>query len=71
MKELRSYTSQCATCPYVVCCVTIARCMMNNIALLQSTRDKIDIEREMRVAVSNIEPRFHKMCTEQEAYTSH
>ena len=34
-------------------------------------RNKIDIEREMRVAISNIAPRFDKMCREQQAHCSH
>ena len=33
-------------------------------------RNKIDIEREMRVAISNIAPHFDKMCIEQQAYCS-
>ena len=31
-------------------------------------RYKIDIEREMRVAISNIVLRFDKMCVEQQAH---
>ena len=34
-------------------------------------RNKIDIERDMRVAISNIAPRFNKMCIEQQAHCSH
>ena len=34
-------------------------------------RNKIDVEREMRVAVSNIDRDLIKMCTEQLAHTSH
>ena len=34
-------------------------------------RNKIDIERDMCVAISNIAPRFNKMCIEQQAYCSH
>ena len=34
-------------------------------------RNKIDIEREMRVAISNIAPRFDKMYIEQQAHCSH
>ena len=33
--------------------------------------NKIDFEREMCVAVSNIAPRFDKMCIEQQAHCSH
>ena len=42
------------------------------VAVIKSKyRNKIDIEREMRVAISNIAPRFDKMCIEQQAHTSH
>ena len=34
-------------------------------------RNKIDIERDMRVAILNIAPRFNKMCIEQQAHCSH
>ena len=34
-------------------------------------RNKIDIERDMRVAISNIAPRFNKMCLQQQAHCSH
>ena len=34
-------------------------------------RNKIDIERQMRVAISKIAPRFDKMCLEQQAHCSH
>ena len=34
-------------------------------------QNKIGIEREMRVAISNIAPRFDKMCIEQQAHCSH
>ena len=68
--SLHSYTSQCVACPYVVCCVTMGRCLMNTIKHCYNC-NKIDIERQMRVAVSNIEPRFDEMCTEQQAHTSH
>ena len=34
-------------------------------------RNKIDIERDMCVAISNIAPRFDKMCIEQQAHCSH
>ena len=38
------------------------------VAVIKSKyRNKIDIERKMRVAISNIAPRFHKMCIEQQA----
>ena len=32
---------------------------------------KIDIERGMRVAISNIAPRYNKICIEQQAHCSH
>ena len=42
------------------------------VAVIKSKyRNKIDIEREMRVAISNIAPRFDKMCREQQAHCSH
>ena len=34
-------------------------------------RNKIDIERKMCVAISNIAPRLNKMCIEQQAHCSH
>ena len=34
-------------------------------------RNKIDIEREMRVTTSNTAQRFDKMCIEQQAHCSH
>jgi len=34
-------------------------------------RSKIDTECDMRVAMSNIAPRFDEMCTEQQAHCSH
>lgn len=34
-------------------------------------RNTIDVEREMRVAISNIEPRFEKLCMKQQAHCSH
>ena len=34
-------------------------------------RNKIDIERNMCVAISNIAPRLNKMCIEQQAHCSH
>ena len=34
-------------------------------------RNKIDFEREMRVAISNIAARFDKMYIEQQAHCSH
>ena len=60
-------------CSLPVCgiCVIVVLYMMNNKALLQFSCNKIDIEREMQVAISNIESRFDKMCTEQQAHTSH
>lgn len=33
-------------------------------------RNRVGIEREMRVARSNIEPQFDKMCLDQQAYSS-
>ena len=42
------------------------------VAVMKSKYDnKIDIEREMRVALSNIAPRFDKMCIKQHAHASH
>ena len=42
------------------------------VAVIKSKyRNRIDIEREMHVAISNIEPRFDKMCLEQQAHISH
>ena len=42
------------------------------VAVIKSKyRNKIDIEREMRVALSNTAPRFNKMCIEQQAHCSH
>ena len=34
-------------------------------------RNETDIEREMSVAISNVAPRFDKMCVEQQAHCSH
>ena len=34
-------------------------------------RNKIEIERDMLVAISNIAPRFNKMCIEQQTHCSH
>ena len=34
-------------------------------------RGKIDIERDLRVAISSIEPQFNKMREEQQAHCSH
>ena len=34
-------------------------------------RSRIDVEREMRVAVSKILPRFHDLCKNKQAHTSH
>ena len=34
-------------------------------------RNKIDIERDMCVAISNIAPRFNKICIQQQAHCSH
>ena len=42
------------------------------VAVIKSKhRNKIDIEREICVAISNIAPRFDKMCREQQAHCSH
>ena len=42
------------------------------VAVIKSKyRNKIDIEREMRVAISNIAPRFDKISVEQQAHCSH
>ena len=42
------------------------------VAVIKSKyRNKIDIELEMRVEISNIAPRFVKMCREQQAHCSH
>ena len=42
------------------------------VAVIKSKyRNKIDIELETRVAISNIVPRFDKMCVEQQAHCSH
>ena len=41
------------------------------VAVIKSKyRNKIDIERDMCVAISNIAPRFNKMCIEQQAHCS-
>ena len=41
------------------------------VAVIKSKyRNKIVIEREMRVAISNIAPRFDKMCLKQKAHSS-
>ena len=43
----------------------------SSVAVIRSKyRNKIDIEREMHVAISNIEPRFDKICMEQQAHCS-
>lgn len=34
-------------------------------------RSKIDVEKEMRVAISKLEPRFQKLCSEKQAHPSH
>lgn len=34
-------------------------------------RSKINVEKEMRVAISNLEPRFEKLCSEKQAHPSH
>ena len=44
----------------------------SSVAVIKSKyRNKIDIQREMRVAISNIEPRFNKACMKQQAQCSH
>ena len=40
-------------------------------AIKSKYRSKIDIERDLRVAISRIEPRFNKMCEEQQARCSY
>ena len=40
-------------------------------AIKSKYRSKIDIERDMRVAISSIEPWFNKMCVEQQVHCSH
>ncbi|CAK1599788.1 unnamed protein product [Parnassius mnemosyne] len=34
-------------------------------------RSKINVEKEMRVAISKLEPRFEKLCSEKQAHPSH
>ena len=42
------------------------------VAIIKSKyRNKIKIERDMRVAISNIALQFNKMCIEQQAHCSH
>ena len=42
------------------------------VAVIKSKyRNKIDIECDSRVAISNIAPRFDKVCIEQQAHSSH
>jgi hypothetical protein len=42
------------------------------VAVIKSKyRAKINMEQEMRVAVSSLIPRFEKMCSEQQAHPSH
>jgi hypothetical protein len=38
---------------------------------LSKYRAKINVEEEMRVAVSSLIPRFEKMCSKQQAHPSH
>ena len=40
-------------------------------AIKSKYRNRMDIECEMRVAISNISPQFDKMCIEQQAHCSH
>ena len=42
------------------------------VAVMKSKyRNKTSIKRDMRVVISNIAPRFNKMCIEQQAHCSH
>ena len=42
------------------------------VAVIKSRyRSKINVEREMRVAISNLNPRFDKMCATKQAHPSH
>lgn len=42
------------------------------VAVIKSKyRSKINVEQEMRVAISNFIPRFEKLCSEQQAHPSH
>jgi hypothetical protein len=42
------------------------------VAVIQSKyRVKINVEKEIRVAVSSLIPRFEKMCGDQQAHQSH
>ena len=36
-----------------------------------NTRSKLNIEQELRVAISNLKPRFERMCSEKGAHSSH
>jgi hypothetical protein len=40
-------------------------------AIKRKYRAKINMEKEMRVAVSNLIPRFEKMCSDLQAHPSH
>ncbi|XP_068115052.1 zinc finger BED domain-containing protein 5-like [Hyperolius riggenbachi] len=42
------------------------------VAVIKSKyRSKLEVEKEMRLAVSNLIPRFEKLCSAQQAHTSH
>ncbi|CAK1583466.1 unnamed protein product [Parnassius mnemosyne] len=34
-------------------------------------RSKINVEKDMRVAISKLEPRYEKLCSEKQAHPSH
>ena len=40
-------------------------------AIKSKYRSKVDIERDMQVAISSIAPSFNKMCVEQQVHCSH
>ena len=50
----------------------LCKASFSAVAVIKSKyRNKTDIERDMRVAISHIAPRFNKMCIEQQAYCLH
>ena len=50
----------------------LCEAVFSAVAVIKSKyRSKIDIERDMRIAISSIAPRFNKMCEEQQAHCSH
>ena len=58
----------------LVPCVTSYLCKagFSAMAIIKTKyRSRIDVEREMRVAVSKILPRFHNLCKNKQAHTSH